>query len=51
MGSEIKLVLEKGGFRSGEFFGKVEKGNLFCGVLGFGAFEVGEKLEGRIVNE
>lgn len=50
MGSEISLVLERGGFCVGEFFGKMGKGNLFCGMLGFGVFEVGERLEEMIVS-
>uniref|UniRef100_A0A8C4M2K3 Kinase n=1 Tax=Equus asinus TaxID=9793 RepID=A0A8C4M2K3_EQUAS len=51
LGSETKPASERGGPRGGEPLGKVEKGNLPCGVPGSGAPEAGEKPEGRTVNE
>ncbi|XP_058389577.1 inositol-trisphosphate 3-kinase B [Diceros bicornis minor] len=50
LGSETSLAPERGGPRSGEPPGKVEKGKLPRGVPGSGASEADERPEERTVN-
>ncbi|KAF6274590.1 inositol-trisphosphate 3-kinase B [Rhinolophus ferrumequinum] len=49
LGSETSPAPEKGGLCSGEPPGKVEKGNLPCGMPSIGAPEVGQRPEKKTV--